>query len=105
MDKNTFALSSIGLCRRCTVTTLDNGAGSTAAAQRKLTQYVGCCYFVFLRFVSDGTIAILMSMLFFAIPSQLPRFGGYGYDKAGEMFIWTPLKNPYFTVIFEFDPH
>ncbi|XP_060942101.1 solute carrier family 13 member 2-like [Limanda limanda] len=35
-------------------------------------------------FVSDGTIAILMSMLFFVIPAQLPRFGGYGYDEAGK---------------------
>uniref|UniRef100_A0A3B4V7U3 Solute carrier family 13 member 2 n=1 Tax=Seriola dumerili TaxID=41447 RepID=A0A3B4V7U3_SERDU len=35
-------------------------------------------------FVSDGTVAILVSMLFFAIPSQLPRFGGYGYDDEGK---------------------
>ncbi|XP_062261977.1 solute carrier family 13 member 2-like [Platichthys flesus] len=41
-------------------------------------------------FVSDGTIAILMSMLFFVIPSQLPRFGGYGYDKAGKMINSPP---------------
>ncbi|XP_023252819.1 solute carrier family 13 member 2-like [Seriola lalandi dorsalis] len=35
-------------------------------------------------FVSDGTVAILVSMLFFAIPSQLPRFGGYGYNDEGK---------------------
>ncbi|XP_019952547.1 solute carrier family 13 member 2-like [Paralichthys olivaceus] len=35
-------------------------------------------------FVSDGTVAILMSMLFFIIPSQRPKFGGYGYDEAGK---------------------
>uniref|UniRef100_A0A3Q3KUD9 Solute carrier family 13 member 2 n=1 Tax=Labrus bergylta TaxID=56723 RepID=A0A3Q3KUD9_9LABR len=29
-------------------------------------------------YVSDGTVAIFMSMLFFVIPSQLPRCGGYG---------------------------
>ncbi|XP_044079135.1 solute carrier family 13 member 2 [Siniperca chuatsi] len=36
-------------------------------------------------FVSDGTVAILMSMLFFVIPSQLPKCGGYGYNDAGKM--------------------
>lgn len=40
-----------------------------------------------LRFVSDGTVAILMSMLFFVIPSQLPGKGGYGYDSEGELLI------------------
>ncbi|KAG7269398.1 hypothetical protein CRUP_015436 [Coryphaenoides rupestris] len=30
------------------------------------------------EFVTDGTIAIFMSMLFFVIPNQLPRFGSYG---------------------------
>lgn len=38
-----------------------------------------------LRFVSDGTIAILMSMLFFVIPSELPSFGGCCYNRGGEM--------------------
>ncbi|XP_018547329.1 solute carrier family 13 member 2 [Lates calcarifer] len=36
-------------------------------------------------FVSDGTVAILMSMLFFVIPSQLPKLGGYGYTDTGKM--------------------
>ncbi|XP_070699209.1 solute carrier family 13 member 2 [Pempheris klunzingeri] len=36
-------------------------------------------------FVSDGTIAILMSMLFFVIPSQLPKFGGYGHNDEGNL--------------------
>uniref|UniRef100_UPI0037E9933A solute carrier family 13 member 2 n=1 Tax=Semicossyphus pulcher TaxID=241346 RepID=UPI0037E9933A len=35
-------------------------------------------------FVSDGTIAIFMSMLFFVIPSRLPRCGGYGVDEKGK---------------------
>ncbi|KAM7374521.1 hypothetical protein PAMP_007174 [Pampus punctatissimus] len=35
-------------------------------------------------FVSDGTVAILMSMLFFVIPSRLPSFGGYGCNDAGK---------------------
>lgn len=40
-----------------------------------------------------------MSMLFFVIPSQLPKLGGYGYTDTGEMFTLTPLitfteKNP-----------
>uniref|UniRef100_A0A3Q0SDN5 Solute carrier family 13 member 2 n=1 Tax=Amphilophus citrinellus TaxID=61819 RepID=A0A3Q0SDN5_AMPCI len=34
-------------------------------------------------FVTDGTVAILMSMLFFVIPSQLP-FGNYGYTDEGK---------------------
>uniref|UniRef100_A0A3Q2E4Q1 Solute carrier family 13 member 2 n=1 Tax=Cyprinodon variegatus TaxID=28743 RepID=A0A3Q2E4Q1_CYPVA len=29
-------------------------------------------------FVTDGTVAIFMSMLFFVIPSRLPKFGSYG---------------------------
>ncbi|KAI3373793.1 hypothetical protein L3Q82_022377, partial [Scortum barcoo] len=37
------------------------------------------------QFVSDGTVAILMGMLFFIIPSQLPKVGGYGYDSEGKM--------------------
>lgn len=36
-------------------------------------------------FVSDGTVAILMSMLFFVIPSQLPRFGDYGHNEEGKL--------------------
>lgn len=35
------------------------------------------------EFVSDGSVAILMSMLFFVIPSQLPRCGGY-IDEDGK---------------------
>ncbi|XP_040005898.1 solute carrier family 13 member 2-like isoform X2 [Xiphias gladius] len=42
------------------------------------------------QFVSDGTIAILMSMLFFVIPSQLPKFGGYGCNEAGKMIKAPP---------------
>lgn len=36
-------------------------------------------------FVSDGTIAIFMSMLFFVIPSRLPTCGSYGYNEAGKL--------------------
>ncbi|XP_051257644.1 solute carrier family 13 member 2 [Dicentrarchus labrax] len=35
-------------------------------------------------FVTDGTVAILMSMLFFVIPSKMPRCGGYGYNDEGK---------------------
>ncbi|KAM4726614.1 solute carrier family 13 member 2 [Anableps anableps] len=35
-------------------------------------------------FVSDGTVAIFMSMLFFVIPSRLPTFGSYGFTEAGK---------------------
>ncbi|XP_054907370.1 solute carrier family 13 member 2 [Poeciliopsis prolifica] len=35
-------------------------------------------------FVSDGTVAIFMSMLFFVIPSQLPSWSGYGFTEAGK---------------------
>ncbi|XP_032433057.1 solute carrier family 13 member 2-like [Xiphophorus hellerii] len=35
-------------------------------------------------FVSDGTVAIFMSMLFFVIPSQLPSCGSYGFTEAGK---------------------
>ncbi|KAK5858748.1 hypothetical protein PBY51_002865 [Eleginops maclovinus] len=35
-------------------------------------------------FVTDGTVAIFMSMLFFIIPSQMPRCGGYGIDDKGK---------------------
>uniref|UniRef100_A0A8K9V0D1 Solute carrier family 13 member 2 n=1 Tax=Oncorhynchus mykiss TaxID=8022 RepID=A0A8K9V0D1_ONCMY len=38
-------------------------------------------------YVTDGTVAILMSTLFFMIPSQLPRCGGYSEDG-------KPLKAP-----------
>ncbi|XP_070839211.1 solute carrier family 13 member 2-like [Chaetodon trifascialis] len=36
-------------------------------------------------YVSDGTIAILMSMLFFVIPSRLPKCGSYGYNEEGKL--------------------
>ncbi|XP_053187780.1 solute carrier family 13 member 2-like [Scomber japonicus] len=36
-------------------------------------------------YVTDGTVAILVSMLFFVIPSQLFSFGGYGTDEEGKM--------------------
>uniref|UniRef100_A0AAX7T6V7 Solute carrier family 13 member 2 n=1 Tax=Astatotilapia calliptera TaxID=8154 RepID=A0AAX7T6V7_ASTCA len=39
-------------------------------------------------FVTDGTVAILMSSLFFVIPSQLP-FSNYGYTNEGEVFIFN----------------
>ncbi|XP_014828004.1 PREDICTED: solute carrier family 13 member 2-like [Poecilia mexicana] len=35
-------------------------------------------------FVSDGTVAIFMSMLFFVIPSRLPSCGSYGFTEAGK---------------------
>ncbi|KAM9847278.1 solute carrier family 13 member 2-like [Aulostomus maculatus] len=35
-------------------------------------------------FVSDGTVAIFMSMTLFVIPSQLPSFRGYGQNDAGK---------------------
>uniref|UniRef100_A0AAV2MFT7 Solute carrier family 13 member 2 n=1 Tax=Knipowitschia caucasica TaxID=637954 RepID=A0AAV2MFT7_KNICA len=35
-------------------------------------------------YVSDGTTAILMSMLFFMIPSRMPSFRGYGFNEAGK---------------------
>ncbi|XP_034539789.1 solute carrier family 13 member 2 [Notolabrus celidotus] len=41
-------------------------------------------------FVSDGTIAILMSMLFFVVPSELPRCGGYGYNAKGKLIKAPP---------------
>ncbi|KAM9728079.1 solute carrier family 13 member 2 isoform 1-T2 [Menidia menidia] len=37
------------------------------------------------NFVSDGTIAILMSMLFFVIPSRLPKCSSYGNNEAGKL--------------------
>lgn len=42
---------------------------------------------VTLRYVSDGTIAILMSMLFFVIPSRPIWFKGYGHDETGEILL------------------
>ena len=39
---------------------------------------------MFPRFVTDGTVAILMSMLFFVIPSKLPRFRDYGFTAEGK---------------------
>ncbi|XP_041808711.1 solute carrier family 13 member 2 [Chelmon rostratus] len=36
-------------------------------------------------YVTDGTVAIFMSMLFFVIPSRLPKCGGYGYNEAGKL--------------------
>ncbi|XP_057676943.1 solute carrier family 13 member 2-like [Corythoichthys intestinalis] len=34
-------------------------------------------------FVSDGTVAIFVSLLFFLIPSRLPSCKGYGHDDTG----------------------
>ncbi|CAL8365371.1 unnamed protein product [Lota lota] len=36
------------------------------------------------QFVTDGTIAILMSMLFFVVPSRLPHFSDYGFTEEGK---------------------
>ncbi|XP_055004715.1 solute carrier family 13 member 2 isoform X2 [Boleophthalmus pectinirostris] len=44
-----------------------------------------------LTYVSDGTVAILMSMLFFVVPSQLPRWGGYGFNDAVEITLFYAL--------------
>ncbi|KAF3841011.1 hypothetical protein F7725_006873 [Dissostichus mawsoni] len=46
-------------------------------------------------FVSDGTVAIFMSMLFFIIPSQRPRCGGYGTDENGNTLnpLMTKIPN------------
>ncbi|XP_041657689.1 solute carrier family 13 member 2 [Cheilinus undulatus] len=41
-------------------------------------------------YVSDGTIAILMSMLFFVIPSELPKCGGYGHNEKGKLIKAPP---------------
>lgn len=38
-------------------------------------------------YVTDGTVAILVSMLFFVVPSELPRCGGYGCDKEGDCLL------------------
>lgn len=53
------------------------------------------CDLVSLRFVSDGTVAIFMSMLFFVIPSRLPSCGDYGYNEAGEMLIFNTTNHIY----------
>ncbi|XP_075887945.1 solute carrier family 13 member 2-like [Nelusetta ayraudi] len=37
-----------------------------------------------ITYVSDGTTAIFVAMLFFVIPSRLPKFGSYGYNDAGK---------------------
>ncbi|XP_034034034.1 solute carrier family 13 member 2 [Thalassophryne amazonica] len=42
------------------------------------------------KFVTDGTVAILMSMLFFVIPCKLPRWGGYGYTAEGKKVTSPP---------------
>ncbi|RVE64040.1 hypothetical protein OJAV_G00142180 [Oryzias javanicus] len=36
-------------------------------------------------YVSDGTVAILMSMLFFVIPSEFPSCSGYGCNENGKI--------------------
>ncbi|KAM3601264.1 uncharacterized protein V6R79_009910 [Siganus canaliculatus] len=36
------------------------------------------------KFVSDGTVAIFVPLLFFAIPSEMPRFSGYGFNDQGK---------------------
>ncbi|XP_054611975.1 solute carrier family 13 member 2 isoform X1 [Dunckerocampus dactyliophorus] len=36
-------------------------------------------------FVSDGTVAVFISLLFFIIPSRLPRCGSYGCDDTGKV--------------------
>ncbi|XP_076024993.1 solute carrier family 13 member 2-like [Genypterus blacodes] len=42
------------------------------------------------QFVTDGTVAILVSMLFFVVPSQLPQFGNYHYKHAGKTVKGNP---------------
>ncbi|KAM4546049.1 solute carrier family 13 member 2 [Odontesthes bonariensis] len=42
------------------------------------------------EFVSDGTIAIFMSMLFFVIPSRLPKFSSYGHNEEGKLIKAPP---------------
>lgn len=41
-------------------------------------------------YVSDGTVAILMSMLFFVVPSRMPKFGSYGFSEAGKLIKCPP---------------
>ncbi|KAJ0003997.1 hypothetical protein NQD34_010211, partial [Periophthalmus magnuspinnatus] len=50
---------------------------------------------LFFRYVSDGTVAILMSMLFFVVPSQLPSFGGYGFNEAGVLCFYSQIRMPW----------
>lgn len=42
------------------------------------------------QFVTDGTTAILVSMLFFVIPSQVPQFGNYRYSEGDKMVKGVP---------------
>lgn len=35
-------------------------------------------------FVSDGTVAVFISLFYFAIPSEMPRFSGYGFNDQGK---------------------
>ncbi|XP_064880137.1 solute carrier family 13 member 2-like [Oncorhynchus nerka] len=42
-------------------------------------------------YVTDGTVAMLMSTLFFVIPSQLPRCGGYSEDVSPSKTLHCPL--------------
>ncbi|XP_070773010.1 solute carrier family 13 member 2-like [Enoplosus armatus] len=44
-------------------------------------------------FVSDGTVAILISMLLFVIPSELPKCGGYGSDEGKMVMAPSTLLN------------
>ena len=78
---------------RCRIEAISREHGSN------IFKHVEFCDFVSLRYVTDGTVAILVSMLFFVVPSRLPTCGGYGYNDEGEMLILTPLntfmeKNP-----------
>lgn len=60
---------------------------SSNILNNNMPDHVLQCYPLNLRFVSDGTVAIFMAMLFFIIPSQLPRCGGYGQNEEGKMFV------------------
>ncbi|XP_072301882.1 solute carrier family 13 member 2 [Eucyclogobius newberryi] len=42
-------------------------------------------------YVSDGTTAILMSLLFFVVPSRMPTCGGYGFNDAGKLVKSPPM--------------
>ncbi|XP_036975725.1 solute carrier family 13 member 2-like [Acanthopagrus latus] len=45
-------------------------------------------------YVSDGSTAIFMSMLFFVVPSRMPRFRDYGFDESGKKVKYPkPLLN------------
>ncbi|KAM9332836.1 solute carrier family 13 member 2 [Pholidichthys leucotaenia] len=41
-------------------------------------------------YVTDGTVAILVSMLFFLIPAQMPSLNGYGYNDEGKLIKVPP---------------